>query len=146
MGRQPGFLRVLGSTGQQIFNGAFPPAPSPTGPTASRGRGARHQAPLGISPQSDGSVKVYATWNGATRVAYWSVIGGTTRSSKSWFTTSPRTGFQTVMTLHSEPRYLKVQALDSSRHVLSTSVVAPEHSHLSIFGPDVFVPKRGGYA
>lgn len=134
-------------SGKQIFNGAFPlgvfsyrayrfpwngqpPAPP-------------HMASV---PQANGDVKVYASWNGATRVAYWSVLGGPSQSSSDWFTTSPRTGFQTVMTLHSEPRYLKVQALDSARHVLGTSVVHVDHPHVAIFGPDVFVPARGGYA
>lgn len=97
-------------------------------------------------PQANGDVKVYANWNGATQVAYWSVVGGPKMSSSGWFTTGAKTGFQTVLTLHSEPRFLKVQALNGSRHVIGTSTVHVDHSHVAIFGPDAFVPARGGYS
>ncbi len=97
-------------------------------------------------PQANGDVKVYASWNGATQVAYWSVLAGTSPKHLTSYTTSPRTGFQTVMTLHSEPRFLKIQALDSAHHVIGTSSLHSDHSHVSIFGPDAFVPARGGYA
>jgi Arylsulfotransferase (ASST) len=135
------------SSGKQIFNGVFP-----LGVYSYRAYrfpwNAQPTTPphLASMPEANGDVKVYANWNGATRVAYWSVIGGTSRSSNSWFTTGPRTGFQSVLTLHSEPRYLKVEALDSSRHVIGTSIAIPEHPHVSIFAADVFVPARGGYA
>jgi Arylsulfotransferase (ASST) len=135
------------AAGQQIFAATFPlgifsyrayrfswSAQPPTPP---------HMA---STPMSNGDVKVYASWNGATRVAFWNVLGGPKHTSSGWFTTSPRTGFQTVMTLHSEPRFLKVQALDSSHHVLGTSTVHVDHPHVAIFGPDVFVPARGGYS
>ena len=135
------------ASGQQIFTGSFP-----LGVFSYRAYrfpwNAQPNAPphMASVPQANGDVKVYVSWNGATRVAYWSVLGGQTQGSSGWFTTNPTTGFQTVMTLHSEPGYLKVQALDSSRHVLGTSVVHVDHSHVAIFGPDVFVPARGGYA
>jgi hypothetical protein len=97
-------------------------------------------------PQANGDVKVYANWNGATQVAYWSVVGGPKKTSSGWFTTGAKTGFQTALTLHSEPRFLKVQALDGARHVIGTSTVHIDHPHVAIFGPDAFVPMRGGYS
>lgn len=135
------------ASGRQIFNATFP-----LGIFSYRAYrfpwDARPATPpqMASAAEGNGDVKVYASWNGATPVAYWSVLGGPSQSSSGWFTTNSRTGFQTVMTLHSEPRYLKVQALDSSRHVLGTSVVHVDHPHVAIFGPDVFVPARGGYA
>lgn len=101
---------------------------------------------MASNAEANGDVKVFASWNGATQVAYWRVIGGTKKTSSTPFATGPRTGFQSEVTLHSEPRFLRVQALDSSHHVLGTSTVHVEHSHVSIFGPDAFVPARGGYS
>ena len=101
---------------------------------------------LALAPQSNGNVKVYASWNGATQVARWKVLGGQASTSLGWFDTTSRTGFESVATLHSEPRYLAVQALDSSGNVLATSPVHPDPAHVAIFGSSAFVPTSGGFA
>ena len=52
-----------------------------TGPTASRGPASRDAALAGrLAPQSNGSVKVYASWNGATQVHSWRVLAGLDRA------------------------------------------------------------------
>ena len=61
---------------------------------------------------------LYVSWNGATQVARWRVMGGSTRhglralSSKRWG------GFETSIALPNAPRYLAVQALDAQGHIL----------------------------
>lgn len=135
------------AAGKQIFNATFPlrvfSYRAYRFPWTAQPRTPPHMASVA---EANGDVRVFASWNGATRVASWKVLGGPRHNRLGWFTTSPRSGFQTAMTLHSEPRYLAVQALDSSGHVLGTSDVHPDHPHIAIFGPDAFVPDGGGYA
>ena len=74
------------------------------------------------APGPNGTVDVYASWNGATRVASWRVLGGPTPQSMVPLNSSvPRQGFETQIELHSAPQYFEVQALDSHGHVLGTS-------------------------
>ncbi|MGZ4181611.1 MAG: arylsulfotransferase family protein [Solirubrobacteraceae bacterium] len=65
---------------------------------------------------------VYASWNGATDVSSWRVLGGRTPTTLHSVATSRRTGFETSI---STGRYadVAVQALDGARHVLATSPV-----------------------
>ncbi len=73
-------------------------------------------------PGSTGTVNVYASWNGATGVAAWRVLGGPTPQSLLVVNSStPRQGFETQIAVHSEPAYFEVQALDAQGHVLGTS-------------------------
>jgi hypothetical protein len=78
---------------------------------------------LAVSSTRHGLV-VYASWNGATDVSSWRVLGGRTATSLHSVTTSRRTGFETTISL-GRYGYVAVQALDSARHVLGTSAVRP---------------------
>jgi Arylsulfotransferase (ASST) len=64
---------------------------------------------------------VYASWNGATHVSRWRVLGGSTPTRLGALATAPRVWFETWIRLGRPQRYLAVQALDSSGHVLGTS-------------------------
>jgi hypothetical protein len=108
--------------GTQIFNGRFPTGSNsyrafrypwnaqPTTPPA-----------FALSPESGGRLIVYASWNGATNVSSWRILGGTSPTQLSALAERPMTGFQTAMTLHSQPAFVAVQALDQSGNVLGTS-------------------------
>ncbi len=76
---------------------------------------------LAVAPQSDGTVKVYASWNGATRVAAWRVLAGPRPGALHPVSRERRTGFETALTLHQQPRDVAVQALDAAGEVLGTS-------------------------
>jgi hypothetical protein len=67
---------------------------------------------------------VEASWNGATNVSYWRVLGGATPTSRQTLTTARKTWFETWIRLASAPRYVFVQALDSRHRVLGTSASA----------------------
>jgi hypothetical protein len=62
------------------------------------------------------------SWNGATNVASWRVLGGGNPSAMQTMTTVNRSSFETSATVPQEP-YAQVQALDSSGRVLGTSAV-----------------------
>jgi hypothetical protein len=72
-----------------------------------------------------GTTTVYASWNGATTVASWHVLAGSSRGSLRYAGSAPSAGFETQVPVAAAP-YVAVQALDSSGRVLSTSAtVAP---------------------
>jgi hypothetical protein len=64
---------------------------------------------------------VYASWNGATEVARWQVVGGPGPHQLAPLGAAPRHGFETEITLHQAPAFLAVQALDASGATLGTS-------------------------
>jgi EmrB/QacA subfamily drug resistance transporter len=64
---------------------------------------------------------VYASWNGATQVASWRLLGRSSARTMTVVARAPRSGFQTAIPVdHAYPVY-EVQALDSSGHPIGTS-------------------------
>jgi hypothetical protein len=66
---------------------------------------------------------VYASWNGATEVASWRVLGGASPASLTPVGSAPKSGFETAIAL---PRaavgsYVQVQALDASGAIIGVS-------------------------
>ncbi len=68
-------------------------------------------------------VVVFASWNGATEVARWQVLGGSDPGSLTSLTSRPRRGFETKISAPGGSRYLAVRALDAAGDVLGTSEV-----------------------
>jgi hypothetical protein len=76
---------------------------------------------IAASPGSGGSTTVYASWNGATNVAGWRVLSGTSTANLALAASAPKTGFETSISTPGKPAYIAVQALDASGNVLGTS-------------------------
>ena len=68
-----------------------------------------------------GAISLAVSWNGATEVASWRVLGGATASTLAPVATAPKAGFQTTITAHTAGPYVAAQALDGSGAVLGTS-------------------------
>jgi Arylsulfotransferase (ASST) len=75
---------------------------------------------IAIEPRGSGRLTVYASWNGATRVARWAVLGGATQTGLRRVVTRSMTGFETAMRVASEP-YVRVLALDRAGAVIGRS-------------------------
>lgn len=74
-----------------------------------------------VATSTDGTNEtVYASWNGATDVARWRVLGGTSSKSLAPVAVAPAEGFETSVSIVSTP-YVAVQALASSGRVLASS-------------------------
>jgi hypothetical protein len=122
-GSSPEFSEYTGS-GRQILNGTFalgvcsyrafrfPWTAQPSSPPA-----------IAVAPSSPGHVTIYASWNGATRVAAWRVLGGDSAGSLGFVARWNKTGFETAMAVGSSVRYFAVQALDAQGNVIGTSAV-----------------------
>ncbi|HEX3391627.1 MAG TPA: arylsulfotransferase family protein [Solirubrobacteraceae bacterium] len=68
-----------------------------------------------------GSTDVYASWNGATTIASWRVLGGASPSALTPVGEGAFAGFETAIAIAGQPAYVAVQALDGSGNVLGTS-------------------------
>jgi hypothetical protein len=122
-GADPQFSEYSPS-GRQIFDGSFE-----LGVNSYRayrfpwtGRAPGRPA-LAVAPSSAAALTLYASWNGATQVAAWRVLGGETAGSLGPVAQAQRTGFETAIHLSSSLPYFAVQALDADGRVLGTSMV-----------------------
>lgn len=80
------------------------------------------KSPPDISVEPNGAgVSVYASWNGATEVAQWLVLGGSRRKSLSPIGLAGKVGFETEITLPTRPAYVAVAALSASGKRLGVS-------------------------
>jgi hypothetical protein len=68
-----------------------------------------------------GAVNVYASWNGSTTVASWTVLGGPTATQLTPVASAPKSGFETTIAAPGKPAYVAVQALDGAGNVLGAS-------------------------
>ncbi|HEX2738638.1 MAG TPA: arylsulfotransferase family protein, partial [Acidimicrobiia bacterium] len=68
-----------------------------------------------------GSTTVYASWNGATEVATWTVLAGSDLAHLVPVTMVPKHGFETAIHVTSNQPYFAVQASDASGAALAVS-------------------------
>jgi hypothetical protein len=78
-------------------------------------------APSGAARSAKGKTTVYASWDGATQVVAWKVLAGPNAQHLTSAARRARSGFETAIRLSQGHKVFKVQALDSSGHVLRTS-------------------------
>jgi EmrB/QacA subfamily drug resistance transporter len=77
--------------------------------------------PAGAARRRAGQTTVYASWNGATRVAAWRVLGRAGPGALRPLATGARAGFETAIPVASGAGDFQVQALDARGRVLGTS-------------------------
>ena len=90
--------------------------------------------PDGAVRKNGSHTTVYASWNGATKVVSWRVLGGTSAKHLATVATATRSGFETAIGLTKSYKAYKVVALDSKGKVLGRSNVFPSQA-----------PQFGGY-
>ena len=85
--------------------------------------GRPHHRPAVAAGQDreSGAPIVYASWNGATKVAGWKVAAGSGHDQLRALGIAKRHGFETVIPLPAEPRYASVIALDLAGRELRRS-------------------------
>lgn len=76
---------------------------------------------LAVRTGSKGGIVVYATWNGATAVEQWRLLGGASPQSLAPIATAPKSGFETAIESATAPAYVAVQALGAQGQMLGTS-------------------------
>jgi Arylsulfotransferase (ASST) len=119
-------------SGHLVFNGSFPIGTNSYRAYRFSWSGQPGGRPaLAVSAAPNGNMNAFASWNGATQVASWRVLGGASKLLLRRVGSARRTDFETVITLRRRPRYVAVQALSASGDVLGTSRAAAAPSHAS---------------
>ncbi|HEX3519407.1 MAG TPA: arylsulfotransferase family protein [Solirubrobacteraceae bacterium] len=77
--------------------------------------------PSVIAKPAGSGLSVSVSWNGATNVAGWRVLAGTSFGSLAPVATTAKSGFQTTLSAAGAGPYVAVQALDASGAVLAVS-------------------------
>jgi hypothetical protein len=79
------------------------------------------EAPAIALEPSGAGLAVYASWNGATDVSQWLVLGGNARKGLSPLGLAQRAGFETEIAVQTRPAYVAVAALGSGGERLGVS-------------------------
>jgi hypothetical protein len=108
--------------GQQLFDGAFPSVAYQSyrafkAPWVGRPK----TKPAIVADRTRGRTLIWVSWNGATDVASWRVLGGPTGTTLKPLGSGERIGFETRLDVAAAPRVIRVQGLDRSGKVLGTS-------------------------
>jgi hypothetical protein len=123
---QAGYLSEVTPAGQVLFNAHLPPDWESYRTYALPWAGQPAEPPVVAVARSSGSSSlstVYASWNGATNVAGWRVLAGSSPTTLTAVAAAPKTGFETVIAIPAAVSgdYVAVQALDSTGAVIGVS-------------------------
>ena len=124
---QTGEVSELSPTGQLTFDMHLPPP----GGTYQASRVVWNAQPvtqpaLAAAGPVHGVTQLYASWNGATGVANWRVLAGTSPTTLAVVGIYPAQGFETAITAPTTAPYVRVQALSADGSLLRSSrVVKP---------------------
>jgi hypothetical protein len=116
------FFSEYDSAGHQLLDVPFPGKDqSYRARFSSTWVGTPSYAPSGAARKTGGHATVYASWNGATQVATWEVLGGPSAGALKQITTRPRSGFETSVIVFGTNKVFQVVALDAQGHQLGVS-------------------------
>jgi hypothetical protein len=118
-GQQPYFTE-FNSHGQEVWDAHFKDSVASYRAYRFQWTGTPQTTPAVIGASHGRSTGIYVSWNGATSVSSWRVEGGGSPGSLRTVASARKRGFETAITF-SRQSYVRVQALDSTGHVLSTS-------------------------
>jgi hypothetical protein len=122
---QAGYLSEVNAAGQVLFNAHLPPdwESYRTFVLPWSGRPATPPAAAVVPTPGGGGATVYASWNGATEVASWQVLAGSSAGALKPAGGASKTGFETAIAVASLPAgsYVAVQALNAAGAVIGTS-------------------------
>ena len=107
--------------GRLEFDAAFPAATQSYRDFRFEWHAAPIDAPAMAVVQSGDALTVYASWNGATEVARWDVLGGPDPAHLSPSGSAPRSGFETAVRVPAGPPFIAVRAVDGAGRPLGTS-------------------------
>jgi hypothetical protein len=78
---------------------------------------------LTARPGANGTIVAYASWNGATQVASWRLLGGADQSNLTPIGDAAWADFDTKLVFKATPGFVQVQALDAAGDVIGESAV-----------------------
>jgi Arylsulfotransferase (ASST) len=118
-GQQP-YFSEFNSRGQVVFDGHFIDGDASYRVYRFQWTATPHTLPAIAASRHGRSTVVYASWNGATNVSWWRVLGGSSATAMHALATVHKWTFEASIKIGSQ-RYVAVQALDGRRRPLATS-------------------------
>ena len=123
-GRLPNFTE-FDASGRVVLDGTLGPEVQSFKTLLSPWHGRPGGSPsLALPHAAGGIVDVAVSWNGATEVAAWRLLTGSSPAALAPVQTAPKRGFEGDFVTSAGARYLAVQALDGSGAVLGVSASA----------------------
>jgi Arylsulfotransferase (ASST) len=120
-GAEPYFSEYA-PTGGLVFDGRLPPKTESYRTYRFPWTGTPTGGPsVAAAPGPGGTTTVYASWNGATTVASWTVLAGASVNQLAPVASASKAGFETAIPTPGKPAYVAVQALDAAGDVLGIS-------------------------
>ena len=98
---------------------------------------------LRVTAGADGTTGLTPTWPGATGVAGWQLLAGSSPTSFTWAGPRLTAGAHLPAVTRNAFAYWAVEALSATGQVLGTSPATPTPAHVTIFGNSAFAPTRG---
>lgn len=115
------YLSEFNSRGQQIFDAHFVGKTSSYRAYRFQWTGTPAAPPAAAVRVKHRRIMVWATWNGATRVARWRVVGGPATNALKPVASARRAAFESGVRLPHHYHYIAAQALDSRGKVLGVT-------------------------
>lgn len=119
-GQQPYFTEY-DPVGKLIFDGHFVGANSSYRAYRFPWSATPTTLPAVATSKSRNDTNVYVSWNGATNVSGWRVLGGSSSRALKRIRAVRKTGFETATSFRGTEAFVAVQALDSKGRTLRTS-------------------------
>jgi EmrB/QacA subfamily drug resistance transporter len=117
-----GYLTEYSVSGQKLLDASLPYPDITYRSEVEPWVGEPLTSPAGAALNHDGRTTVYASWNGATQVASWRVLGATAAGGPpSTLAATPRSGFETAIPITGADTSFQLQALDADGKVIGTS-------------------------
>jgi hypothetical protein len=138
-GSQP-YLTEYAKSGKALLDAIFPGPDLSFRAYIESWTGDPSSPPSGAGRTQGSKTTIYASWNGATQVARWEVLGGASSKHLSKLTTATKGGFETAIPLARSASLYEVVGLNSKGKVLGRS-----KTFKSVKGKVVKPPKGGGY-
>ncbi|MGH2912442.1 MAG: arylsulfotransferase family protein [Solirubrobacteraceae bacterium] len=121
-GQEP-YLSEYSSTGGLLFDAHMPVRYQSYTAFKFPWAGAPTERPRLTLTSAAGETVAHVSWNGATGVSRWRVMGGPSRKALAPLATATTHGFETSIPIASPPRYVAAQSLGAGGDVLGTSSV-----------------------
>jgi EmrB/QacA subfamily drug resistance transporter len=119
-GSEP-YLTEYGPRGEVLLEGAFPEPDLSYRTMVEPWVGEPLSRPAGAAVGSARGTIVYASWNGATKVASWRVLGAAAGAPPRVIASAARSGFQTAINVPDGYSSFQLQALGAGGRVLGSS-------------------------
>ena len=117
------YFTEYGSTGEVLLDGRLGAGNVSYRAFKQHWAGIPSELPAIAVASSGATTTVYASWNGSTETATWTVLGGRSAGQFKALVNAPSTGFETAIEVPRAPAYLAAEPRDGSGRALARSAV-----------------------